>query len=611
MTLVANITVDITEAFDSIQDVNVPSSSQGVAVLKSFIPGRNVGGGILIWDASMDRAKHNGITILSPSAVWDGTYAGLPAYRASGKSGTGCWVRQYGTYIMASWAGVDTTGVWIMDEPMRAAAILAGQLSKDLRVDSGTIKSGFSSKVQYRDKFNLFVDTSVVLENLNNLRIFAEHDVEVNTDGTGLERVVFFLRNCRNCTIEGFNWNSSFTDYSIQPTDTTHRIQEDWKGVVIEGGTEIKVSKNQVNACRVFALSDVTNLSTPNGVVRVLDCSFKYVTNYCVLSRNTDFVQFDRCKVSHNGRTWHTFGEAVAVTTGTLNVQVNHNEFRDQIAQQSCITPTLGAASVHIADNYCHRRYGIFVEMGSSSNVSIVNNVSVSVGERADTPHVLMVGPVDGNPADGLANLLIQGNRFVGGGFAVQEYNTGGVARTGFIISDNHFVDCRMPSITNSSYSDIQIRSNYMEAPSNFPDMALGGTGTVVQGNVLKGVRLRARDLGYTVVGLKVIGNTFIDNGAGTFPALIDYTDLQDLSAYDNDSTRASYNDFIVHPANMTRISFVKVGATEGFIVSPSDRFDAKIQSQRLGATVLNSTGAAATYGYTFTGSVWGRIALA
>lgn len=586
MTLVANITVDITEAFDSIMQVAEPTSNQGVAILKSFIPGRNAGGGILTWDATMDRSQHNGITILSPSAAWDGTYEGLPAYRASGKVGTGCWVRQYDTCIMASWAGVDTTGVWIMDEPMRAAAILAWQLNKDLRVDAGTIKAGFSSKVQYHDKFNLYLDTSVILDNLSNLRIFAENDVEINTYGTGPERVVFFLQNCTNCTVEGFNWNSFFTNYSTQPSDSAHRIEEHWKGFVIEGGTKLTISKQRVNAAQVFVLSDVTNLGNYNGEVYVLDCTFKYVVNYCIISRKTDYVCFDRNDVSYNGRAWHTYGEAVAPTTNTRSIRVCDNHFTDQIAVQSCITPGPHIENGLISGNYCKRRNGIFIENGSTSNLIISNNVSISVGERLTsgstygTTHILLVGGVDDQPIGNSphSNILIQGNRFEGGGYAIQEYNTGIALRTGFQIKDNQMINCIPPIITNQSFIGIEITGNLIKAPDDFPDLTIAGQYPVIDNNILIGVRVRARDLGYTIIAPKITNNVFRANSVGSvFPALIDFTDFNNMVAEGNNATAAAYTDFIVNPLYATSVGFKRVGVVEGFTVSPYERFGSKL----------------------------------
>jgi hypothetical protein len=63
-----------------------------------YLPG-NSGAGVLIWDSAEPKANHNGVTIFSPTVLWDGTQATLSAYHSgtgeTDPSGTGCWIRQY------------------------------------------------------------------------------------------------------------------------------------------------------------------------------------------------------------------------------------------------------------------------------------------------------------------------------------------------------------------------------------------------------------------------------------------------------------------------------------------------------------------------------------
>lgn len=568
--------------------------------VKGYVPGTTFGGGIFYWSAALPKSQHNGITVFSPTVPWDGTYATLAAFLAgtgeTTPSGSGCWVRmQNSRDLLVSWGGVDISGNVATDSAVTAVIEYANTVKRSVRFDSGAvIKCGFTHLVQHYDKFNLNLQCSFILEGISGIEIYAENDVEFNTDHpTYAERVVFRLKNCYDTNIYGFNFNSSFTDYSISESDTHFKIQEHWKGFTAEGCSKIQITKHRVNACQVFVMADNTNLASnlQNVDIHVTDNMFKYVTNYCVISRNINLVEFSRNKVSFNGRKWHTFGEAFAPTTGSLNIIAKDNIFTDQIAQQSCITPTIGALSVSIQGNYCRRRYGIFVELGSSSNVLISGNTSISTGERADTAHILMVGSVDDNPAGGLSNINITANYFQGGGFAIQEYNTGSALRTGFSITNNHMIDCKLPAITNQSYINVVVRGNYMEAPSDLPDLAIAGQGPIIDNNVFVGVRIRARDLGYSVIAPKVTNNVWRANSMGlSYPALIDYTDFSGLVADGNDATEAAYTDFIVHPSYCNNVGFRRVGPTEGFTVSPTARFGAKLTDAHVGDFVANSS---------------------
>lgn len=568
--------------------------------VKGYTPGTTFGGGIFYWDATLPKSQHNGITVFSPTVPWDGTYTTLATFLAgtgeTTPSGRGCWVRmQNSRDMLVSWGGVDITGTNVADAAVTAVIKYANTVKRSVRFDSGAnIKWGFSTLVQHFDKFNLNVQCSVVLENISGIKVYAENDVEFNTDHpTYAERVVFRLKNCSEVEFSGFNFNSNFADYSTTTSDTTYKPQEWWQGFTAEGCSNLEITKHHVNACQVFVRADCTNLAANlhNIDIHVTDNMFKYVTNYCVISRNINLVEFSRNKVSFNGRKWHTFSEAFAPTTGSLNIIARDNIFTDQIAQQSCITSTIGALSVTIQGNYCRRQYGIFVELGSSSNVLISGNTSISTGERADTTHILLVGAVDGNPAGGLSNVNITANYFQGGGFAIQEYNTGSALRRGFSITNNHMVDCKLPAITNQSYIGVTVRGNYMEAPTNFPDLVIAGQRPVIDGNMFVGVRVRARDLGYSVIAPKVTNNVWRANSLGeSYPALIDYTEFTALVADGNDSTAAAYTDFIVHPSNCNNVGFRRVGHTEGFTVSPTARFGAKLTDARVGDFVANSS---------------------
>lgn len=590
---------------DSVKDLMAvgDKSANNVRHVTGYVPGTDFGGGEFYWNPLTPKSQHNGITIFSPTVPWDGSYSGLAAFLAgtgeTDSGGTGCWMRSKKGDIMASWAGFDVTGNQVADDIIKAACILAANTRRCLRIDPGSnVKWGFTHLTQYHDKFNLNLQTSVILDGINGLTVYADNDVEFNTDHpTYRERVVFGVFNGKNNTFKGFNWNSNFTDYSTSPTDTEHKIQEHWKGFAFEGCTDNSVRKNNVNACHVFVLADNINLPTnlQNKSIQVIENKFKCVVNYCFISRALEWYVFDRNEVSFQGREWHTYGEAAAPTTQTKHIRVCDNKFTDQIAQQSCITPGPNIESGLISGNYCKRHHGIFIENGSSSNLLIENNTSISTGERNNTTHILLVGEVDDQPTGGSphSNILIQGNMFIGGGFAIQEYNTGVAIRQGFSILNNHMIDCKMPAITNQSFVGIRLEGNYMVAPDDFPDLAIAGQYPVIQNNTLVGIRIRAIGLGYSVIHPKIINNKFGQNSIGSkYPALIDIDNFYGATIRDNDTYGASFDALLPSPANVVKVGFKYLD--EGLNTNPFDRYGSKCVSS-VGDYVRNDSPSASS----------------
>ncbi|HDI4957664.1 TPA: hypothetical protein PNO53_001870 [Salmonella enterica] len=469
-------------------------------------------------------------------------------------------MRSYtGTDILTSWAGHDVTGTNAADVSVTAAIKLSATLKTACRADAGsTIKCGFSTGIQTHDKFNVFTQASFVLDELSDMRFYAEKDVNIDTyHASHKERTVFFLNNCRNVEIDGFKWNWNFTDYSIQPTDTQAKQGEWWMGVVVENGGRTHVKNNMVNACQYFVKADVWNGTQFNENIRVTDNYFKYVMNYCFLSRKLNYAEFSGNEVYYNGREWHTYGEAFAPTTYTKNVVARGNKFYEQIAIQSCITPGSYIETCLITDNICTRSRGIFIEIGSASNVSIINNQSYSTGER-DSSHILLVsGGVDDEPAGGLSNLLITGNVLHGGPYSMREYNIGTPIRRGITFSNNHIVDCPAPFMSNQSLVGMRFTGNYVQVPDDFPDLVWAGQYPVIDGNTLVGVKIKVRGFGYTLLYPTITNNIFRQNSAGTtFTVLLDMDNFTGATIKGNNTRAAAYSSFLPTQTNVTKVGF-------------------------------------------------------
>lgn len=82
-------------------------NSQKVSVT-GFYVGSADGGGDFIYDASRDKADHNGGTVIAPEAIaaWDGSQVNLSSLLSWSGAGTGCFVKQVGTEISADEFGV-------------------------------------------------------------------------------------------------------------------------------------------------------------------------------------------------------------------------------------------------------------------------------------------------------------------------------------------------------------------------------------------------------------------------------------------------------------------------------------------------------------------------
>lgn len=176
-----------------------------------YVPGTNFGSGQFYWDASKPKSQHNGITIFSPTVPWDGSYAGLSAFLVgtgeTDGSGSGCWIRVNSPLdaIHTEWAGHDVTGGNDSIASVNACINKFG-IARPIRNSLGALKISFPTTYQYHDLFNVARKTAFVINAKNNLTIFAENDVNINTDDGGeSERVCFGVIGCSNFSFSGLN----------------------------------------------------------------------------------------------------------------------------------------------------------------------------------------------------------------------------------------------------------------------------------------------------------------------------------------------------------------------------------------------------------------------
>lgn len=140
-----------------------------------------------------------------------GSYAGLSAFLVgtgeTDGSGSGCWIRVNSPLdaIHTEWAGHDVTGVNDSTASVNACINKFGS-ARPIRISPGTLKISFPTTYQYHELFNVARKTAFVINAKNNLTIFAENDVNINTDGGGeSERVCFGVIGCSNFSFSGLN----------------------------------------------------------------------------------------------------------------------------------------------------------------------------------------------------------------------------------------------------------------------------------------------------------------------------------------------------------------------------------------------------------------------
>ena len=85
----------IVSSVGSIKSLSVPTVTGQSFSVTGFYAGTTVGGGDFIYDASKDKADHNGGTVIAPEAIasWDGSQADIATLLNWTGTGIGCFVR--------------------------------------------------------------------------------------------------------------------------------------------------------------------------------------------------------------------------------------------------------------------------------------------------------------------------------------------------------------------------------------------------------------------------------------------------------------------------------------------------------------------------------------
>lgn len=583
---------------DSIYElIKQTNENKNLANVRSYISGSNSGGGLFYWSPLVSKSEHNGITVFSPTVPFDGTYSTLSDFLSgvgeSSPGGNGCWVRFTGGIddIHTEWAGHDVSGVNESNESVMACINLGHNTNRKVRVSAGRLKVSFNTGIQYNDKYNVLRKTSFFLNGLN-VDIFANNDVEIDISGSSSpERVVFGAKNC-TLKASGFNWNSDFSDYSIQPLDTTHKPREDWFGFMVEGCASVVIERMEVNASRAFVNADALN-GLSNAFVSLRDSNFRYNANHCLLTRNCDYSEFIGNTTKQSGRAWHTFAEDYAISEKSKRSYAHANKFYYPISIQSRITPA--GNNITVTDNY-YEGAGIFVEVFAANNVICKGNTSIITTDatgRASSHYLLITNDStnDWGVNEGLSNILIADNIMIGGGISVQGYNDGTQIKNGLIITGNTMTDTKAPYLTNQSWIGTIFSNNSCKFTPGFGALSIGGQYPTIKDNILDGGFIKLR-VGYEVISPTFEGNKFRNTVGARLNTMFDMDNFTGGVFRNNDFRASSFSNIFPLNGNVTKVGFRYVDY--GFSARPTDKYAAKCVI-RAGDFILNDN--PTTYG--------------
>lgn len=593
-----------------------------------YVPGTNFGGGQFYWDASKPKSQHNGITIFSPTVPWDGSYAGLPAFLAgtgeTDGSGSGCWIRVNSPLdaIHTEWAGHDVTGVNDSTAPVNACINKFGGV-RPIRISPGTLKISFPTTYQYHDLFSVARKTAFVINGKNNLTIFAENDVNINTDGGGeSERVCFGLIGCINYSFYGFKFNQTCTNFSTGPTDTTFKPQEDWFGFACEGSSGY-IDDIDVLACRVFCMADTAGAgSVHNKDITLNRIRTDLITNYTFITRFLEGVAtLSNSFMKRTGRTWHTYGEDFACADGTWHGKSINNHFVDPISIQSRVSPWGVRKSMTITGDI-KSGGGIFIEIGgpsgsiASQNVTITNCVSDGAvnANGTNSDHVLIIGD-EGDYATSFNSIKISNNTFKGGGMAIHDYNVGLLNKPayGLVVENNNMDRTDRIAITSSVWVGTVYRNNKTSIQFGNPGCVIGGKYPVIAGNEFDSTFLLAAGLGYNIDGATIEDNLFSNRLNTTIYRLVDWDNFKGMTYRNNRYIGTGTKPVFRSASDMVTCGWRLADATAGITANPASLYPGKL-SQNVGDTVYNSVTTPSNFDFCFvaaSATTWGKVVLA
>lgn len=176
---VSNVRGKDVRIIDTISDLQGTEGAYDgqAATLNGFFTTNDGGGGEIVWDATQDKANHNGITIYDPDNTADissWSTAEQDIWFTAG-TGAGCWIRKYKGMASSRWSGTKESSGIDQSRPLQALFDIGGY------VDAGN--NGYiyvtKARLELLDQFGLVPGTGTTIEFLNGTKILLEPTVDV------------------------------------------------------------------------------------------------------------------------------------------------------------------------------------------------------------------------------------------------------------------------------------------------------------------------------------------------------------------------------------------------------------------------------------------------
>jgi hypothetical protein len=345
-----------------------------------------LGGGIFVWNSSLNKSNHNGGIVIAPEAItaWNGTQAGLPTLLSWAGSGTGCWVRVFDGNQTPEMFG--TVGSGTPDDTValtKAISVGDTQLTPSARyritsritVPNGRRVVGDRTSVVEMDGSSFNGTTSYATNSLGFL-------LNGNTSG-GLYGFHIKLINQTDELIAGAVAVRSCSNVSIENIEISGFRKS--KVVAVDSCTDCFIDGNYIHDCLLASLTNgqLTGIDIDNNRVsgvastRISACDNVVENLTCSPAFNTSFgYQTDGINVSHASSNRHT---------------IDRNTLRNIGEGIDCFGSRCSISNNMVFDAYA---FGIKIIHGASRN-AIKDNKIFAPGYAGIVIAGISVAPTD------------------------------------------------------------------------------------------------------------------------------------------------------------------------------------------------------------------------
>ena len=393
--------------------------------IASFHSGIEGGGGTFYFDATKDKALHNGGTIIDPTntadlATWDA--AAKTTWFTAG-TGTGCWVRLFDGSLNVLWFGAVRDAVVDDAQSINKAVKLASLLGiGTVYIPGGTYLLGTTDPISTMYYIVPEDNVNIVGEGIDRTILKVKTGENTRFDGTTGPFIIATAQAqpLTNCTFSDitFDWNGAnnlLTEFSTRRNNASIFSLNGGINIIVE---RIKVKETPGNQCVFFPAS--TDLGQQDITVKdsiFLDSGRGLVGNYS-MDHSSIYCNGDRILYENNyfsaGQT--IYGAAYEIhgsnSTAVNNVSNNYgqgfwigSDFKD-------LENINISGDIHLN---VYKAFSLSAPTYAINKVSVNDSIFIQkTGLTVNIDHMF----VNGNTIAACDSLRIIGNHFIGQGYA-------------------------------------------------------------------------------------------------------------------------------------------------------------------------------------------------